>query len=155
MDNINVIRIGFSSPEFRIPEIDGEIDNPIDRSGGKFTCLVFINTDDQGLAVIKDLDTGLPKTSTGFQVITSVIIPVKVKQAKAFRDRADIGIRLFCDSDLRAGKLFSVVDSAKSRLSYHPIAFIIGEDGSVRYRLAIGPEGLDTQLLRDTISKLA
>ena len=155
MDNVNVIRVGFFAPEFRLSDTNGEIGSPIDKSGQKFTCLLFINPDDSGYSIMKDLDNGLPDTASGFKVVISPVIPVKSKLAKAFKARLDFDTRLFCDSDLRVGRLFSVIDSNQARPSYHPMVFIIGEDGSVRCRQNVNlGGGLDLQLLRSTVSKL-
>jgi len=155
MDNVNVIRVGFLTPEFRISDTDGEIDNPINKSGDKFTCLLFINPDDLGYSILKDLENSLPDTASGFKVVISPVIPVKPKLAKAFKARLDFETRLFCDSDLRVGRLFSVIDSSQARPSYHPMVFIIGEDGSVRYRQSVSPGGgMDKQLLQSMVNKL-
>jgi len=154
MDNINVIRVGFLTPEFRLSDTDGEIGKPIDKSGRKFTCLLFINPDDFGYSIMKDLENGLPDTASGFKVVISPVIPVKPKLAKAFKTRLSFEPRLFCDNDSRVGRLFNVIDSSQARPWYHPMVFIIGEDGSVRYRQNASPDGLDIQLLRLTVSEL-
>jgi peroxiredoxin len=154
MDNVNVIRVGFFSPEIKIPDINGEIGDPINRSGDLLTCLLFVNDDDIGTAAIKDIETGLPKTESGFQLQISVIIPDKIHIAKAFNEKHGFKARLFCDSELRLGKAFSIVDSHRAKPSYHPFVFIIGDEGSLRYRQEIGPEGLDSQLLRQKIKHL-
>ena len=154
MDNVNVIRVGFFAPEFRLTDTDGEIGSPIDKSGQKFTCLLFINPDDSGYSVMKDLENGLPGTASGFETTISPVIPMKPKLAKGFKARLDSETRFFCDSDLRAGRLFSIIDSAKAQPLYHPTVFIIGEDGSIRYRQNVSPKDLDIQLLRLTVSKL-
>jgi peroxiredoxin len=154
MDNVNVIRVGFIAPEFRLTDTDGEIGSPIDKSGQKFTCLLFINPDDLGYSIMKDLDNGLPATAGGFKVAISPVIPLKPKLAKGFKSKLDLEIRLFCDSDLRAGRLFSVIDSGQARPAYHPTVFIIGEDGSVRYRQAIDPADTNGKQIRLAISRL-
>jgi len=155
MDNVNVIRVGFQTPDFRISDTVGEIDNPINKSGRKFTCLLFINPDDLGYSIMKNLENGLPNTASGFKVTLSPVIPVKPRLAKGFKARLDFETRFFCDSDLRVGRLFSVVDSSQARPSYHPAVFIIGEDGSVRYRQNISPDGMDIKLLRLEVGKLS
>jgi hypothetical protein len=154
MDNVNVIRVGFLTPEFRISDTDGEIGSPIDKSGQKFTCLLLINPDDLGLSIIRNLADGLPNTASGFKMILSPVLPVKPKLAKSFKARVDFEIRLFCDSDLRAGRLFGVVDSSRAKPSYHPSLFIIGEDGSVRYRIAIEGQDIDLAQFRAAVSQL-
>lgn len=154
MDNMNVIRVGFFAPEFRIPDTDGEIDDPIDRMGRKFTCLAFINPDDEGAGLIKALEQDLPGTAGGCELVISAIAPVKLKQAKAFKDKAGFRTRLFCDSDMRVGQLFSVVDSSNPRPSYHSIVFVIGDDYSIRYRQAVEASGFDIKRFQTSVSEL-
>lgn len=154
MDNINVIREGFNIMEFKISDINGEMHDPIDRSGDKFTCLVFINTDKNGAELIDKLVNNLPDTASGFKIELSAIVPVKLKLAKQFKKDENISGNLYCDSDLRVGKQFSVKDSSKAKPSYHPFVFIIGNDGSVRYRQAFESSGFDIEQFSLTVSKL-
>lgn len=154
MDNVNVIRVGFFCPEIKIADINGEIADPIDRSGDMLTCLLFVNDDEIGTAAIRDIETGLPKTDSGYQVQISTILPDKIHVAKAFNEKHGFKVRLFCDSELRLGKAFSIVDSHQAKPSYHPFVFIVGDEGSLRYRQEIGPEGLDSQLLRQKTKHL-
>lgn len=154
MDNVNVIRVGFFSPEIKIPDTDGEIADPIIKTGDRLTCLLFINDDELGASAIKDIETGLPKTDSGLELQISAVIPTKIKVAKAFKDKHGFKSRLFCDSDLRLGRAFSIIDSHLAKSSYHPFVFIIGEEGSLRYRQAIEPDGLDSSPLRQTIRRL-
>ena len=154
MDNINVIRVGFFTPEFKIADTDGEIGEPIDRSGQYYTCLVFINPDDDGADLINMLESGLPKISTGLEVKLAAIVPAKPRIGKAFRQKAGFNTRLFCDSDLRAGKTFSVVDSASAKPAYHPVIFVIGEEGTVRHRQAYDTKEFNAEAFRTSISQL-
>lgn len=154
MDNVNVIRVGFFCPEIKIPDINGEIGDPIARTGDELTCLLFVNDDDLGAAIIKDIEAGLPKTDSGYELRISVVLPDKINIAKGFYEKHGFKARLFCDSELRLGRAFSIVDSRRAKPSYHPFVFIIGEEGSLRYRQAIDPEGLDSQLLRLKIRHL-
>lgn len=154
MDNINLIRVGFYAPEFKISDTDGEMDDPIDRSGKMYTCLAFINPDDNGAALINDLENNLPPTASGLELSLSAIVPVKLKPAKKFKEEAGFNTRLFCDSDLRAGTLYSIVDSLNARPTYHPLVFVIGDEGSVRYRQSAEPSGFDIELFRSTVSEL-
>lgn len=154
MDNINVIRIGFLAPELLIIDCDGEISDPVDRNGDNYTCLVFINPDEDGVKLINMLESGLPKTSTGYGFTLSVVIPLKVKTGKAFKDKHGIQTRIFCDSDLKAGKAFSIVDSAQAKPSYHPVIFIVGDDGSVRFRQVYEPGIFNYDEFRNSLNKL-
>ena len=154
MDNTNVIRVGFNTQKIKITDTNGAIDDPIGRSGKVFTMLCFINADDKGGEAIKALETGLPKTSMGIDVIPVAIAPVKLKIGRAFKEKAGFHVRLFCDNDLRLGKAYSIVDSTKAQPAYHPTIFIAGDDGSIRYRCAIDSPDTDWEQLRLTISRL-
>jgi len=144
MDNVNVIRIGFIAPRFQLPDSNYEMGDPIDRSGDRYTLLVFINADDNGVRVASDLQKGLPRSPVGGEYKVSLILPLKSRQADEFKKRFNIDFRCFCDHDLMAGKLFSVVNSASAKPAYHPIAFCIGDEGSVRYRTVLeSPADLD------------
>jgi peroxiredoxin len=154
MDNINVIRVGFNTQSIKITDTTGEIDDPIDRSGAVFTMLCFINADDKGGEAIKALESGLPKTSGGVEVIPVTIAPIKIKIGRAFKEKAGFQSRLFCDNDLRLGKAFSIVDSSIAQPAYHPAIFVAGDDGSIRYRCAIDSPDVNWEQIRLTISKL-
>jgi len=154
MDNINVIRNGFNITEFKISDINGEMHDPIDRSGDKFTCLAFINTDKNGAELIDKLEKNLPDTASGFKIELSAIVPVKLKLAKEFKKNESISGNLYCDSDLRVGKKFSITDSSRAKPSYHPFVFVIGNDGSVRYRQVFESSGFNMELFHLNLSKL-
>lgn len=154
MDNINVIRVGFFAPEIKIAATDGGIDDPIDRTGSFYTCLVFVNPDDDCADLINKLESGLPRTASGTEIKLSVVVPLKLKIGKAFKERSGFQTRLFCDSDLRAGSAFSVVDSSKAKPSYHPVIFIVGDEGSVRYRETYDGNKFDFESFRQSLSRL-
>ncbi|RKX17869.1 MAG: hypothetical protein DRP26_06235 [Candidatus Zixiibacteriota bacterium] len=154
MNNINVVRVGFFAPEIKLPDISGDIKDPIDRSGEKLTCLIFVNTDEIGGGLIGDLENNMPLTAGGYDWSISVIVPVKAKLAKEFKERYGIKTQILCDSDLRAGNLYSIVDSSLSKPSYHPVVFIIGDDGSVRYRQVVEKSGFDMQKFQSSVSKI-
>lgn len=154
MDNINVIRVGFMAPEIKIADCEGEIDDPISRSGECYTCLVLVNNDSDGLKLINRLESGLPRTSTGFEVCLSIVMPLKTKIGKATKTESGFQTRLFCDNELRIGKAFSVIDSSQVKPSYHPVIFIVGEDGSVRYRQVYESDTFNADDFRKSISQL-
>ncbi|MCD6161539.1 MAG: hypothetical protein J7K40_03885 [candidate division Zixibacteria bacterium] len=154
MDNINVIRDGFNISEFKISDINGGMHDPIDRSGDKFTCLVFVNPDKNGAELINKLENNLPDTASGFKIGLSAIVPIKLKLAKRFKDDEGLGDNLYCDRDLRVGKQFSIIDSSQAQPSYHPFVFVIGNDGSVRYKQAFEPSGFDMEQFRSAVSEL-
>ncbi len=143
MNNVNVIRVGFIAPRFQLPDSNFEMGDPIDRSGDRYTLLVFINADDNGVRVASELPKGLPRSPSGGEYKISFILPLKSRQADEFKRKFNIDFRCFCDYDLHAGKLFSVVNTASAKPAYHPIAFCIGDEGSVRYRAKLeSPEDL-------------
>lgn len=154
MDNINVIRIGFFAPVFKIPDVDGDIGDPIDRSQSRFTCLAFVNADDAGAGIIRELEGAPMRTASGLDVVVSGIVPSRIKPAKEFKNKTGFETRLFCDSDLRVGRMFSIVASGTGRPAYHPCVFVIGEEGSVRYRQAIEFDRLEGAVFRKTIGDL-
>ncbi len=154
MDNINVIRIGFMTPRIKIADSEGEIGDPIDRSGERYTCLAFVNPDAASLNLINMLESGLPKSSTGYEIGLSLVIPCKSKIGKTFKADSNFQTRLFCDYELRLGKSFSVIDSAKAKPTFHPVIFIVGEDGSVRYRQLYESVSFNADDFRIALSQL-
>jgi len=154
MDNINVVRVGFLSPSIKMPDTNGNIDDPIDRTGAVLTALVFINPNETGAALINSLESGLPKTSSGQEVKISVITPGRFKSAKAFREKLGFRARLFCDADLRFGQSFGVIDSSCPKPSYHPAVFVIGDEGSVRYRMVIANQDNELDQFNLALSQL-
>ncbi len=137
MDNVNVIRVGFIAPRFQLPDSNFEMGDPIDRSGDRYTLLAFLNPDDNGVGIVSNLQKGLPRSASGFEYKISIIMPLKSRQADEFKKKNRLDFRCFCDHDLNAGRLFSVVNTASARPAYHPIAFCIGHEGSVRHRAAL------------------
>jgi peroxiredoxin len=154
MNNINVVRVGFYAPEIKLPDITGDIKDPVDRSGEKLTCLIFVNPDEIGGGLISDLENNQTLTAGGYDWSISAIVPVKLKLAKEFKEHHELKTRIFCDSDLRAGNLYSIIDSSLPRPTYHPVVFIIGDEGSVRYRQVMEKSGFDMQKFQSSVSKL-
>jgi hypothetical protein len=154
MDNVNVIRVGFLTPCVKVVDCDMEMGDPIDRSGANYTCLIFVNPDEDGASVLKDIENGLPVSSGNFDWTLSAILPCKTNPGKNYRDKYGFSTRIYCDSDLRFGTLFGIVDSSSARPAYHPTVFIIGDEGSVRYRQAIGGANFDGIAFRTAISGL-
>jgi len=137
MDNVNVIRVGFFAPAIIIPDTDREIDDPIDRSGAKYTCLILVNADEFGARVIGDIEKALSISFGGHTWNVSAIVPEKVRPAGEFKARSGFSTRLFSDGDIRYGKHYHIADSASAKPKYHATIFVIGDEGSVRYRCAI------------------
>jgi len=154
MDNINVVRVGFYVPEFKLSDTNGEIDDPVNKSDDKYTCLAFINPDKQSGKLIAELEKDLPATASGLQLVISVVAPVKIKQGKKLKEDAGFSSRFFCDNDLRVGRSFSLIDSISAQPLYHPVVFVVSNDRSVRYRQAFDAGGFDLQLFRSSVSEL-
>jgi hypothetical protein len=153
MDNVNVVRVGFLSPQMKLVDSDMEIGDPIDRSGAKYTCLLFINPDENGLRLFKEIEQALPSSSS-FGWIVSAIVPCKTHPGKTFRDKYNLATRVYCDSDLRFGKLFGIIDSASAQPAYHTAIFVIGDEGSVRYRQVIDGVDFDSMAFRAVLNSL-
>ena len=152
MDNINVVRVGFLSPQIGLVDSNMESGDPIDRSGQNYTCLIFVNPDKPGAEILQDIQTGLPPTAGGSDLTLSAILPCKSNPAKAFKDQNALTPRIFCDYDLRFGDFFNVINSASARPAYHPTIFIIGDEGTVRYRQLISE--FDSKGFRTALSKI-
>jgi hypothetical protein len=153
MDNVNVVRIGFLSPQIKIIDCDMEIGDPIDRSGSKYTCLLFINSDESCAKLIEEIERSLP-ISGNFGWVISAVFSCKANPGKVFRDKYNLGTRIYCDSDLRLGELFGIIDSASAQPAYHPAVFVIGDEGSVRYRQVISGVNLDLTAFRTALNSL-
>jgi hypothetical protein len=153
MDNINVVRVGFLSPRMKLVDNDMEIGDPIDRSGSNYTCMLFINSDESGAQLLKDIEQNIP-ASGNYGWILSAIVPCKTHPGKIFRDKYNLATRVYCDSDLRFGKLFGIIDSASAQPAYHTAIFVIGDEGSVRYRQVIDGVDFDSMAFRAVLDSL-
>jgi len=154
MDNINLIRVGFNVEDFRLTDTAGDSGSPIEKSDKFYSCLLFANADDSSAKLINTLALGAPRTKSDLGVILSVILPEKTVSAGKFKDAHTIKARLYCDSDLRAGKMFSVIDSSIAKPTFHTVAFVINDKGTVLYRQASENGEFDTDKFNQTIRNL-
>lgn len=154
MDNINVIRVGFFAPQTVLNDTDMNAGDPVIRGSTAYTCLALVNPDNKGVEIIKELEREFasPKSSVDWRL--SVVLPLKPTRAQQFKHTNAITARIFCDSELNAGKSYSIVDTRTDAPAYHPTIFFIGDEGTVHQRYNIGNDEFNLVNFRDIIAKV-
>jgi hypothetical protein len=154
MDNVNVIRVGFFAPQTVLTDTDMKAEDPVHHTPDTYTCLVFVNPDEQGIGIIKSLEQGLARNESGIDWHLALVVPLKPKQAQEFKLKQKLISRVYCDGELKAGKSYSIVDSQSDSPAYHPTIFIVGDEGSVRQRFNIEDEDFSLEKFRNSIAAI-
>jgi hypothetical protein len=154
MDNINVIRIGFYAPQTVLNDTEMHAADPVSREQGAYTCLAFVNPNEKGAAIIKTLEKEIASLKSTADWCLAVVLPLKPTPGRKFKASNSIAARVFCDSELRAGKKYCIVDTSVDYPAYHPTIFFIGDDGSVRQRMNLTDREFDTTKFRDLITSV-
>jgi peroxiredoxin len=154
MDNVNVIRVGFFAPQLLLTDTEMQSDGPAERSEGVYTCLVFVNPDDAGAEVISTLEQGIPEKSGGINWRLVAVVPLKPAAALAFKKTQKLQCRIFSDGESKAGKSYCINDSQSARPAYHPTIFVIGDEGTVRFRFNIENSKFDLEKFLNSITAI-
>jgi hypothetical protein len=154
MDNVNVIRVGFFAPQTVLTDTDMKAEDPVHRTQDIYTCLVFVNPDEQGIRIIKSLEQGLARNESGIDWHLAVVLPLKPKSALEFKLKRKLISRVYCDGELKAGKSYSIVASQSDSPAYHPTIFIVGDEGSVRKRFNFADEEFNLEKFRNSIAEI-
>jgi len=138
MDNVNVIRTGFLAPDFSLPDTKGNIFNFSDNLEDCFIALCFFSgvDDERAKSVLKDRNSGLPKTAAGLNVKIVAVSSDKVQKLEKFRYDLNLGFPLLSDSRLTVTKSYYVDNSSALKPASHLSIFVIDEEGIVRHRVA-------------------
>ncbi len=138
MDNVNVIRTGFLAPDFSLPDTKGNIFNFSDNLEGSFNALCFFSgvDDDRAQSVLKNLNTGLPKTAEGLNVKIVGISSDKVQKLEKLRYDLNLGFPLLSDSRLSVTRRYYVDNSDSIKPASYLSIFVVDDEGIVRHRIA-------------------
>lgn len=136
MDNVNVIRQGFTAPDFSLPNSQGEIFRLKDNIGNKFICLCFFpdGANEKINGYLKDLNQGLPNVASGMPVTIIGICSERPDHLKAFRQRLKLNFDLLSDQKLVVASRYYVVNSQSPKPVPHFSLFVIDDSGIVRLR---------------------
>lgn len=158
MDNVNVLRTGFAAPEFSLPDIRGQIFSLKDNLDDRYLAVCFFpaGTDDRIKGYLKDLNSGLPETSTGMQVSVAAISPERVNSLVKLAEELKLTYPILSDPRLAVSTRYYVTDSNDFRPSVHFSVFVIDDELIIRHRVSEvrGVSGFDSGKLRSIISGL-
>jgi len=158
MDNVNVIRAGFFAPDFSLPDSNGDLLALKGNLKDNFICLCFFpdGDNDKINGYLKDLNVGLPPTSSGLPVKVIGICPEKSKRLKTLKEKLKLNFALLFDSRLMAAKKYYVVNNSAVKPSVHFSVFVIDDGGTIRYRASevVGFSKYVPEDLRSEISRL-
>ena len=138
MDNVNVLRTGFAAPEFSLPDVRGQIFSLKDNLDDRYLAVCFFptGTDDRLKGYLKDLNSGLPTTSTGMQVSVVAISPERVNSLVKLAEELKLTYPILSDPRLAVSSRYYVTDSGSFQPSVHFSVFIIDNELIIRYRVS-------------------
>jgi len=158
IDNVNVIRNGFFAPDFSLPDTDGHMFRIKENLTGNFICLVFFpdGKNERVAGHLKDLNSGLPKTSGGQDVRLVGISPFKLPILSAIKENLGLGFPLLSDQNLTVSKKYYIIAGNAFKLSTHFSIFVMDDAGIVRIRMfdIAGISRFDCGELRKKIADL-
>ena len=158
MDNVNVLRTGFLAPEFSLPDTRGQIFSLKDSLEEQYLAVCFFpaGADERIKGFLKDLNSGLPKTSTGIRVNVAAISPERANSLVKLAEELKLTYPVLSDPRLAVSSRYYVTDSNDFRPSVHFSVFVIDDELIIRHRVSEvrGASGFDPGELRSTISGL-
>jgi len=158
MDNVNVLRMGFIAPEFSLPDTHGQIFSLKDNLEGQYLAACFFpaGADNRIKGYLRDLNSGLPTTSTGIQVDLVAISPERANMLVKLAEELKLTYPILSDHRLTVSSRYYVADSNDFRPSVHFSVFVIDDELIIRHRVSEvrGASGFDPGELRSEISGL-
>jgi peroxiredoxin len=158
MENVNVIRTGFITPDFSLADTTGEMFILMDNLSENFLCLCFFPEDDNEkiLSYLKELNQGLPKTASGLPVKVIGISPARGSHLKILREKLKLNFCILPDPQASISARYYVVNSYSSKSAVYFSLFVIDDNGIVRYRASevSGFSRFSIEELRSEIPKL-
>jgi peroxiredoxin len=157
LDNVNVLRTGFLAPDFSLPDTGGSIFSLRGSLEGNFICLCFFpaGDGDRIIGFLKDLGQGLPTTASGLTVRIVAISPQKLNHLQRLAGKLKLEFPVLSDIGSRVSRQYYVVDSKSPKPSVYFSAFVIDDEGIIRYRAIevagfskFNPEGLRVEIAR-------
>ncbi len=156
MDNVNVLRTGFFAPEFSLPDTHSQIFSLKDNLENQYLALCFFpaGADVRIRGFLKDLNSGLPKTSTDMVVNVAAISPERTNSLVRLSEELRLTYPVLSDHQLTVSNRYYVTDSDDFRPSVHFSVFVIDDELIIRHRVSevSGVSVFDPAELRSTIS---
>lgn len=158
MDNVNVLRTGFFAPEFSLPDTHGQIFSLKDNLEERYLALCFFpaGADIRIKGFLKDLNSGLPKTSTDILVSVAAISPDRTDLLAGLSEELGLTYPVLSDHQLTVSNRYYVTDSEDFRPSVHFSVFVIDDELIVRHRISEvhGVSVFNPGELRSAISRM-
>lgn len=158
MDNVNVLRTGFVAPEFSLPDTRGKIFSLKDNLEERYLAVCFFPgaAGERIKGYLRDLNSGLPTTSTGMRVNLVGISPERANLLVKLVEELKLTYPVLSDPRLDVSSRYYVTDSGSFQPSVHFSIFIIDDELIIRHRVneTKGISKFDPGELRSTISGL-
>lgn len=138
MDNVNVLRTGFMAPQFSLPDTRGQIFSLKDNLEEQYLAVCFFpaGADVRIKRYLRDLNSGLPTTSTGMQVSLVAISPERVNLLVKLVEELKLTYPVLSDPHLAVSSRYYVIDSSSFQPSVHFSIFIIDDELIIRHRVS-------------------
>jgi peroxiredoxin len=158
MDNVNILRTGFVAPEFSLTDTRGQVFSLKDNLADRYLAVCFFpaGADKRIKGYLKDLNSGLPATSTGVQVNLVAISPDRVNLLVKLVEELKLAHPVLSDPKLDVSSRYYVTDSGSFQPSVHFSVFVIDDELIIRHRVSEirGISRFDPGELRSNISGL-
>lgn len=158
MDNVNVLRTGFVAPEFSLTDTRGQIFSLKDNLADRYLAVCFFPTgaDERIRGYLKDINSGLPTTSTGMRVNPVAISPERINLLVKLVEELKLTYPVLSDPKLDVSGRYYVIDSGSFQPSVHFSVFVIDDELIIQHRVSEikGISKFDPGELRSTISGL-
>ncbi len=141
MDNVNVLRTGFYALDFALPDTNGDIFKLSDHLKGNFLAVCFFPNGDNEkvISYLKELNQGLPRTSSGLTVELVGICPRRVDDLRTLKEKLKLGFPILSDHQLIIATKYLVANSYSAKPSVYFSLFLIDDYSFIRYRAAEVP----------------
>lgn len=158
MDNVNVLRVGFFAPDFSLPDTSGEIFSLKENLRENLVAVCFFPAypDEKIKGYLRDLNTGLPPTSSGVPIKVVGITPEKTGAAATLKRNLKLEFPVLSDQKLIISGKYYLVDSDSFHTSVHFSIFLIDEERVIRHRVSehAGFSEYNPKRFREIISKI-
>jgi peroxiredoxin len=141
MDNVNVIRSGFTVIDFTLTDTQGDVFHLRDNLAGRFTCLVFFPDGEIEKInnYLKAINQGIPNTASGLPVGIVAICPEKVSHLKQVKDKLKLNFPILSDPRMLVSSRYYIVNESSPRPAVYFSIFIVDDGGVIRYRTSEVP----------------
>jgi peroxiredoxin len=141
MDNVNVIRSGFTAIDFTLTDTRGDVFRLKDALAGHFTCLVFFPDGEIEKInnYLKGLNQGFPDTASGLTVKVVAVCPEMVSHLKQVKNKLKLNFPILSDPRMLVSTRYYVVNESSVKPAVYFSIFIVDDNGVIRYRTSEVP----------------